>query len=177
MENDWGEYHWVKLYARISSDITLKDVDQRVKELVLSQVEDSKTETEKAQRIITLQIVAEGCTPEEYEYTIANGSLGDLYLTEQVFDSYGKERHVHTDFNRAKFFLKFGHLITSDNEYYRIISEKTEHTVGTGFYLMVDNNKYASISKEKCEQMIEKIKDLIIRKYSALVSIVKIRSY
>lgn len=74
MEKDWGESHFAILYAKISDNITLKDANQRVLELVTEHIKDSKNEKEKAQRLIMFQILCEGCKPEEYEYTKENGT-------------------------------------------------------------------------------------------------------
>jgi hypothetical protein len=138
-EKNWGRYHIALMYAKLG-DATLADVDQRIKEQVLSQVEDSKTETEKAQRILMLQILGDSGIDEDYERAKNGGWLGRIYFAQQILGS-NKElwfSHIYTDpKNNARFKTKFGYLVTSDNIHHDIIGEQTENSVGRGSVLIL----------------------------------------
>lgn len=173
MERDWGESCSAVLYARISDEVTLKDVDQRVLELVADRVKDSESDLEKAQRLIHFQIMCESCVPKEYEYLKKNGNLGSSQLA-SVLEShdYGLT-DVPNSFigHNTKVKTQFGYLSRLPKGVYRIFRRRIGGSTGAGLYVSMWNSVHESITKEDCDKMMSYVTD-VIKKYPRFVEIV-----
>ena len=169
-----GENHFAFLYAKISDRLVLKDLDQRVVELASKLVEDSESETEKAQRLLHLQILYEACSPDEYEHVKKNGYLSKTVLTSDVLASNKGWRQLPCGAEyligwHTKVTTQFGHFIKS-GEQYLISHMRPENSLGVGFHLNIWNNLQSDVTKMDCEIMLGKIID-VINKYTMVETV------
>ena len=150
--------------VKLNPDISLSDVDNDAYEAVKEQLKDY-SDTEKAQRVLMMQILGEAISPDRYENIKNDDYIQDIALLNSgIEDIVNNCTNAHT-----KTSAQYGHILQIEETEFHITSSVYEDNIGEGFYFEIWNNNIPE--NFDASKGVQRLNKVIETKYSKFAEI------